>query len=489
MAVLESIPKDRLNSAGLRARYGLLYTQAQDRCGIRVSSDSLIRHSAGYFSIFGSSSERFYSYYYLGQVRQNSGNREAAMDAYVKASKVRQNRIPASFLCALHSNMGNLYNDNFDSNSAFDEYILSCKYARLSNRDDALFRSLLGVASMKYFQGDYQASEEYLDSVYKYYDQVSVIDRMNYYTARCDLMLRRNESYDRIEHLIDSLQTLYPEDNSVRPWDRWASSYARAGRPDKAMKALENIPEEDYTAFTYATLSQVLDSMDRDSESLEAYKKYVDISDSLDLVLFRQDTRFIGERYSNQISRLRFIAIAISLIILLLVVLGIMILRLERNFKEKLRLSGMYDNLMSEYEDLKEVLSQNSDVNEEAKRLLGDRVRALGAFLTQEKPEYLSRASSTLESLTENRKELIDTIGLLFGIYHPSFVSMLLNYGLSTSEIGFCCLHVLGLRTSEVGDVINRSGYYNISSGIRKKLPVEGMKLVTWLNERFQELG
>ena len=50
-------------------------------------------------------------------------------------------------------------------------------------------------------------------------------------------------------------------------------------------------------------------------------------------------------------------------------------------------------------------------------------------------------------------------------------------------------MHVLGFRTSEIGDVVNRSGYYNMSGEIRRKLPIGSQKLATWLNARFGELA
>ena len=78
---------------------------------------------------------------------------------------------------------------------------------------------------------------------------------------------------------------------------------------------------------------------------------------------------------------------------------------------------------------------------------------------------------------------------MLYAIYHPEFVGKLTEKGLTASEIGYCCLLLLGMKTSEVGSVICRSGTYNMSSGIRNKLQLteKDTRLSIWLRNLFEE--
>jgi len=126
--------------------------------------------------------------------------------------------------------------------------------------------------------------------------------------------------------------------------------------------------------------------------------------------------------------------------------------------------------IKQEYESICSVLHNHEELQDSARKALGDRVSSLAQFLSKEKPQSLSKVADQLEALSENRKELLDTIGLLYAIYYPSVITVLVNHKLTTTEVGYCCLLQLGFRTREVGDVINRSGSYNISSAIRKKL-------------------
>ena len=485
LTVLQSIPRRDLRHPGIKARYGLLYTQAQDRCRIAVDNDSLILPSVRYYSLFGSALHRFLGYYYLGQVRQNAWDLEAAMEAFVKAERIRSPKVPAVFRYALHVNKSTIYADILEEQRALDESLKADRYAFLSGLDDFIFNSLLSTALSYYNMGDFQKVRAYADTLSLFEPQASWRDRANFSSLNALLLLKENADRRGVAAYIDSVRSSHPDTSPNLPWARWARAYVRSGSFDKAMDALNHIPEKGRTAYYYSILSESLDSLHRPKESLEAYRGYVQLSDSLDLVYFRRDTRFIEERYGNRERRIRMSLLISGLFLLLASLSAVFIVRSHRHRKAHTRIVDLYHTLKEEYADLQQVMQTQNETNSAARALLGERMRSLGAFLAEEQTSSLDRVSSRLETLTENRKELVDTIGLLFGVYHPSFVSMLLSYGLSVSEVGFCCLHVLGFRTSEIGDVINRSGYYNISSDIRKKLPIGPQKLSSWLKEQF----
>ena len=49
LAALQAIPRQDLSRRKDMARYALLYTQAQDRCKIKSTSDSLIKEAVRYY--------------------------------------------------------------------------------------------------------------------------------------------------------------------------------------------------------------------------------------------------------------------------------------------------------------------------------------------------------------------------------------------------------------------------------------------------------
>lgn len=488
LGVLESIPRDLHHLPYIRGPYALLYTQAQLSSRVVVTKDSLIRDAVTYYRLFGSRQERFLSWYYLGRVYQNAGNRESAMTAYLKAGSIPRKTIPLGSLYELHFWISVIYNETFDYPRAVAEMQEALGYARLAQMDKEECLCYLNLINYYYNLGDSAGERRCLDSAKVNIHKASWNGKMTYYADETNWMLRRGFPHDSIEHLLDSVQTVC-KDSSYGPWDRWAETYARIGRPRKALSVFEHMPPDSRTAYSYGVLSEVYDSLGEPRKSLEAHRRYVVLSDSLDMILYRQDTRFIEERHANQLRVRRYTEYLVFGILLLLMMGTASFYFVRKKRREEARMASMYEDLRAEYDSLQQISHTTVQVNDRAKALLGDRMRALGAFLTEEQPESLDRAASRLETLTENRKELVETIGLLFGVYHPRFISMLLEYGLTTMEVGFCCLYVLGFRTTEIGDVINRSGYYNISSDIRKKLPVEHMKISTWLNEQFQQLS
>lgn len=412
------------------------------------------------------------------------------MDAYVKAESILPAKVEPRFLYYLYAEKCNIYAETFDYSRALEETFKSIDYARSAGMPQSEFRCYLNIISLLYnIEKDTTEREgQYLDSAKINFGKASWKGRMDYYAKRASYMARTKYPAAEIEQLLDSVIAACP-DTSYGCWDEWADTYNQIGRPQKALSSIGRMPSDSRTALSYFILSEIYDSLGQAGRSLDAYKRYVAISDSLDLILFKQDTRFIEERYAQQMRVRRFTDYIIGGILCLMALVAATIHYVRRKREKEVKVLAMYEDLKEEYESLQQMSQGTDKVSERAKDLLGIRMRALGAFLTEEQPQSFDKVANRLETLTENRKELVETMGLLFGVYHPRFVSMLLDYGLNTIEIGFCCLYVLGFRTTEIGDVINRSGYYNISSEIRRKLPVEHVRLSTWLNDMFQQLS
>ena len=116
-------------------------------------------------------------------------------------------------------------------------------------------------------------------------------------------------------------------------------------------------------------------------------------------------------------------------------------------------------------------------------------MKSLSAFLQKPIPDSLYKVVPQIENLKKSKNYLVDNIGLLYAVTYPDFVSELRQHDLTSSEIGYCCLLLLGLNIPEAGEVIGRvSSIYNVNSAIRKKLGITGQNLDKWLINRFVEL-
>ena len=116
-------------------------------------------------------------------------------------------------------------------------------------------------------------------------------------------------------------------------------------------------------------------------------------------------------------------------------------------------------------------MRRDGELNEEMREMLEERLRVLNGFITA----YLSgncseQAYNELENMMSDRKDFIHSTRLSFAIGHPRFLEFLKEKGLTDMEIGYCCLHAIGLRGKEIVSYLNSKTYYNASSTIRKKL-------------------
>lgn len=143
---------------------------------------------------------------------------------------------------------------------------------------------------------------------------------------------------------------------------------------------------------------------------------------------------------------------------------------IENLEKEKERYRTMYNEVQLEKEMLSG-MKEEGEMNEEIKGLIEERLNVLNGFITA----YISgncseKAYNELEKMMSNRSGFIDSTRLSFAIGHPRFLLYLKEKGLTDMEIGYCCLHAIGLRGKEIVSYLNSRSYYNASSAIRKKL-------------------
>ena len=73
-------------------------------------------------------------------------------------------------------------------------------------------------------------------------------------------------------------------------------------------EAVVAIQKKDASAYSnyrlqyYATKSLIYRDTDMYKEALEAYMNYVSLSDSLDMAIFKQDTKFVEDRYKLELA-------------------------------------------------------------------------------------------------------------------------------------------------------------------------------------------
>ena len=128
LTVIRSICKPLSLRSSARARYGLLYSQALDKCYIDITSDSLIRYSVDYYELHGTPEQRMKSLYYLGRVQENGKDYLSATLSYLDAEQYADDVEDNYLKGLLYSNLGYLYYRNHSYPKALEYYAKAYDY-------------------------------------------------------------------------------------------------------------------------------------------------------------------------------------------------------------------------------------------------------------------------------------------------------------------------------------------------------------------------
>ena len=110
-----------------RALYALLTVQAQDKSGLDVADDSIIRVATRYYDRKGLPLRRLQAFYYHGRVYANAGLHHEAMTAYTRAEEFVDEVDAPYSVGLLYLQMGVLYGNGYDYQRAL-EYMEKARF-------------------------------------------------------------------------------------------------------------------------------------------------------------------------------------------------------------------------------------------------------------------------------------------------------------------------------------------------------------------------
>lgn len=516
LKVLECVNREELTTSKLKAKHALLYSMALDKNYIDVTSDSIIAPAVNFYKLHRDHNSRFKAYYYQARVYENAGNFEQAMESIAYAENINGNVDPAyrgRLLLLKESIYATLMEYDKAASAAEDAAQYSLEGDQIGNYHQAI----LNIARYKMIEHKTYECEQYLDIILKHWDELSIKRKHTFYDIK--MLLHINTNPD--SSLVYLNEYLNLEDQaSAFNWRTISHVYEKNSLYLQALDAINN-----YSAYfgtsddaTYHIIkSHIYEGLMDYESAFESYKQYIAVSDSSDLKFLGQDTKYVEERFQKQLTIVRqktIITLCIISSLFILVIFTILYRRkkqqidhltsllndLKEEHNELIELQRVsndaykqmkinFERMEIEHDKLLEIHTENKLSFENAQKILDKRIQSLGAFLSKDLPDSISTVAEEIEDLTKNRYVIVDNIGMLYAIYHPEFVGKLTEKGLTASEIGYCCLLLLGMKTSEVGSVICRSGTYNMSSGIRNKLQLteKDTRLSIWLRNLFEE--
>ena len=133
LAVLTAADMPRWGEA--RALYALLTVEVQDKKGLKVADDSLIRVATRYYDHKGQPLHRLQAFYYHGRVYANAGLRHEAMSAYTRAKNFVPEVDAPYPVGLLYLQMGVLYGNDYDYQQALESMQEALRYYELAGKE------------------------------------------------------------------------------------------------------------------------------------------------------------------------------------------------------------------------------------------------------------------------------------------------------------------------------------------------------------------
>lgn len=491
LSVLDSLSTAGMQGWEANARFALLYSMALDKTYIDVTDDSLINIAVEWYRRHGTADERLKSYYYQGRVYQNAGDNEAAMGSFVKAEAYAGQADDKTAAGLLYLAMSNISMDIFDMDKVL-EYSSAAENIFKEAGDTLRYSSsLLKISAYYSMQEDYEKASNILDTLAALWDNMDMQNRNSYFQMKMNI-IKETANPDSLAAYLGKYLTMFPEQEIN--WMSVSEYYLALGEADKALSALQSYEKIDSTYTNdpvYYTYSSVIyDSLGFPDKALDAYKEYVYLTDSIDLAIFTQDTKYLSDKYASELRltqtrNSRTVAILVGIIVLIAAACAVYILwkGIRKREAEKARLEGEmsryrenYARLEKERDELSEMIAGNPPVDRQSLAVLNDRLDLLNKFFTATisgNQKIDDKAQEEVHRLVEDKDKFLYTTRMTFAAAHPDFINFLESRGLSEWQIEYCCLYAIGLKGKEIGSYLNRKRHYTDSSDIREKLGLE----------------
>ncbi len=517
LKILTGLNNSNLNSAKEKARYAILMSMAIDKNYIDTTTFEILQPAIDYYLNSGNPDEKMKTYYYQGCIYQNNGDLDKALDSYLKALDNSTGYTDSLAMARTYEAIGYLYFEFYDFNSYIENYKTASNiYKALSKKEfefDCYLNLLNGAVITK--------NRALADSTVRLLKEFDTIDSLEQQRLKRN-MLSYYTTFGSKKELTDLLEREGDYSNiNIEGILNLALVHHKVGNNAQALNLLKFVSEQktSYDTLKHQAITvSVLEDMNDYKSALDAYKRFVDTSDSVNSLKFNEKIKEINEKHefvlkteqeANRKSKIIFICI-IGIIILLMGLSILLLLyrsnRIQKNLviqqsktieadNAKLKtekelaleqtrnaeleaenLIHRIEELETESESLRNLLNTPEDIPQEVRNAIQTRIEMLNGLLASyitANDQYGRPYDEWVREITQDTEKFMNSNRLAFQASHPKFIKYFEDHNLTVSEINYVCLYALGLRGVEVGKYMKKRSHVNISSAIRKKLGID----------------
>ncbi len=489
LSVLQDIDVDGLSGKEEKAKHALLLSMALDKNVIDKTDFEVLQPAIDYYEDNGSATDKLRTYYYQGRVYQNQGKNALAIESFLNALDKGEESDDILTKARTYFAQGTIYYSLIEWDNFIETNKSAATYFQEAEAYNSYANCLIRIINGYTLKDDPDNAMLYIDECKRMLGVVSMNRLADYYSSYLTYLIKYGSSKE-IDTLIDEYNDVVPA--AKIDWLTISNAYLELERYDDALYAIGQYKknpnanqEKKYKVLT----SEIYKNLGRYEEALDAYEKYMVVSDSATYAIMRQDTRFVEERHNLELqkakeadakNRLIIIVLACVIVVLLLIIAVYLIRKRLKETKmvnarlesEKAHYEQMYNEVLVERNALNEMLA-NSTIKNEAAEIIRKRLGVLNTIIVShlsEKGTDIKRANEELERLIADSNDFIKSTRLTLEENYPHFFAFLKEKGLEDFEIDFCCLYAIGLKGKEVKTYTNLSRHYKDSSEVRQKL-------------------
>lgn len=409
--------------------------------------------------------EKYWKWYLTGRVYENNREHEAAILSFLKAEQYKR-AVDNEDLVWLYFAFERIYNQTSAVFNSYDASKKALKYARKVSSSEDYGVALCDCICNATLLGKYSEARLYINE----FDRVISKQEAFYPEFFRAKMIYYQFIGQRDSSVHNTLQYLHYSSD-----------------PDLLACAISGIKSEDYSladsllqcysatvgsyepeSATYYMCRSKIEEWRGDLVS--AYKDALVENQIINRDLKRfliSEPSVIAERYYQRIANMRaFVYTVIIISLVVFVALLLYIKNLSRRGKYKI-LAQQYERIKRAYENqCVAVLSRSGGLSGIEQEII-----EMGESIGLSEDEDLLRVCTKLANLS-GAAGFVKHLAMVAEINCGQFVSCLREKNLTPYEIGYCFLLILGFKTSELKNVLNRTNVYNRNVEIRNKLGV-----------------
>ena len=304
LRLLDAIDGAKLSNAGDRAYHALLLTQAQYRCYVDITSDSMINVALDYYKQHEGEQEKLTrAYIYKGAVTEVLGDPEGAMPYYKQAVSVAA---PDDHFNLGYAKMriGSLYRDHLVADSS-DINLFNEAYGYFKQIPDTLYMlTCLGEIGLSYIKNNKDSILSYLNQAIDLAQQTHAIEIEFKYKKKLAELLMFSDKVEEIERANQLTLSLYRLSGSDELLMAASFTLAKLNKPDSAVYYLSQVDSASQKDGMLVLYDKCLAEIARCHHDVDKFKLYYDrandLSDSLVNNDMQMQLRDVESKYDNE---------------------------------------------------------------------------------------------------------------------------------------------------------------------------------------------